>query len=49
VIIHDFHVERVSITPCESDSILTVDSNAVLFPAIAQQPFEAQAWISLGD
>jgi hypothetical protein len=44
VIIHDFDVVSVSISPSETNPEPIVDPNAVLVPAISFKRFQPQAW-----
>jgi hypothetical protein len=41
MIIHDFHIPGVAITPSEADPPLVVDANAISARTIAFQAFEA--------
>jgi hypothetical protein len=43
MIVHDFHVMRIAIAPCEADPPLVVDANAVLPLAVRAQGFQAIA------
>jgi hypothetical protein len=40
VVVNDFNLVRISISPYEADAPLIIDSNAVLALAIAAQAFE---------
>ena len=41
VIVHDLYVVGISIAPGEADSIVLVDSNAVLVPTISLERFQS--------
>jgi len=43
MIVDYFHVGRIAVLPYEADSILVVDSNAVLSDAVALQSFQVVA------
>jgi hypothetical protein len=46
VIVRNFDVERVTVLPRKTDTVLTIDSNAMLTFSIAAQRLEAKSRVS---
>jgi hypothetical protein len=44
MVIHDFHIVRMTFSPAKADTPLIVDADAVLSAPFAEQGFQAMGW-----
>jgi hypothetical protein len=44
VVVNDLHIKSISVPPQKTDTVLIIDPNAVLSPAISAQPLQLVPW-----